>query len=77
MKKDYLNSKIKEGLIDVDNTRFSWRDNIDILLENSLIYIKDGELYTSKWIAQAREMIGSQMARMNYMLNYYLKNYAK
>ena len=41
------------------------------------MYIKDGELYTSKWISQAREMIGSQMARMNYMLNYYLKNYAK
>ena len=40
------------------------------------MYIKDGELYTSKWIAQARELIGSQMARMNYMLKYYLKNYA-
>ena len=39
------------------------------------MYIKDGELYTSKWISQAREMIGSQMARMNYMLQYYLKNY--
>ena len=41
------------------------------------MYIKDGELYTSKWISQARELIGSQMARMNYMLQYYLKNYAK
>ena len=39
------------------------------------MYIKDGELYTSKWIAQARELIGSQMARMNYMLQYYIKNY--
>jgi len=39
------------------------------------MYIKDGELYTSKWISQARELIGSQMARMNYMLQYYLKNY--
>ena len=39
------------------------------------MYIKDGELYTSKWIGQARELIGSQMARMNYMLQYYLKNY--
>ena len=42
--KIYLNSKIQEGLIDIDNTRFSWRDNADFLLENSLIYIKDGEL---------------------------------
>ena len=41
------------------------------------MYIRDGELYTSKWIGQARELIGSQMARMNYMLKYYLKNYAK
>ena len=39
-----LNSKIKEGLIDIDNTRFSWRDSADVFLENSLIYIKNGEL---------------------------------
>ena len=41
------------------------------------MYIRDGELYTSKWIGQARAKIGSQLARMNYMLNYYLKNYKK
>ena len=41
------------------------------------MYMKDGELRTSKWISQARELIGSQMARLNYMLQYYLKNYAK
>ena len=41
------------------------------------MYIKDEKLYTSKWIGQARELIGSQMARMNYMLKYYLKNYAR
>ena len=41
------------------------------------MYIRDGELYTSKWVGQARELIGSQLARLNYMLNYYLKNYAK
>ena len=41
------------------------------------MYIRDGELYTSEWISQARELIGSQLARMNYMLNYYLKNYAR
>ena len=42
--KIHLNSKIQEGLIDLDNSRFSWRDNIDFFLENSLIYVKDGEL---------------------------------
>ena len=41
------------------------------------MYIKDGELRTSKWVGQARELIGSQMARLNYMLQYYLRNYAK
>ena len=41
------------------------------------MYIRDGELYTSKWIGQARAKIGSQLARMNYMLQYYLRNYAK
>jgi hypothetical protein len=40
-------------------------------------YIKDGKLYTSKWISQARELVGSQMARMVYMLEYYVKNYKK
>ena len=40
----YLNSKILEGLIDIDNTRFSWRDNAEFILEDSLIYVKEGEL---------------------------------
>ncbi len=38
-------------------------------------YVRDGELYTSKWISQARELIGSQMARMVYMLEYYKRNF--
>ena len=39
-----MKTKIQEGLIDIDNTRFSWRNNIDFSLENSLVYVKDGEL---------------------------------
>jgi hypothetical protein len=42
--KIFLNSKIQEGLIDIDDTKFSWKDNADFLLEDSLIYVKDGEL---------------------------------
>ena len=42
--KIFLNSKIQEGLIDIDNTQFSWKDNTDFFLEDSLIYVKDGEL---------------------------------
>ena len=39
------------------------------------MYLGGGELVTRKYIAQARTLIGSQLARMNYMLQYYLKNY--
>ena len=39
-----LNSKIQEGLIDIDDTKFSWRKNVNFFLKDSLIYIKDGEL---------------------------------
>jgi len=39
-----LNSKIKEGLIDFDNTRFEWKNYANFKLTDSLIYIKNGEL---------------------------------
>jgi len=37
---------------------------------------KDG-LVTTEYIGKARALIYSQLARLNYMLEYYLKNYAK
>ena len=40
----FFNSKIQEGFIDIDNTKFSWKDSVDFLLQDSLIYVKDGEL---------------------------------
>ncbi len=39
-----LNSKIKEGLIDFDNTRFAWKNYANFKLTDSLIYVKNGEL---------------------------------
>tara|TARA_B100001250_G_scaffold171419_1_gene147625 strand:+ start:10039 stop:11529 length:1491 start_codon:yes stop_codon:yes gene_type:complete len=39
-----FNSKIQEGLIDVDNTEFGWKNYAKFKLFDSLIYIKDGEL---------------------------------
>jgi len=39
-----LNSKIQEGLIDTDNTKFEWRDIADFELLESLIFVRDGEL---------------------------------
>jgi len=37
----------------------------------------NGELYTSTCITHARALIYSPLTRLNFMLNYYLKNYAK
>ena len=39
-----LNSKIQEGLIDTDNTKFEWKDIADFELFESLIFVKNGEL---------------------------------
>ncbi len=39
-----LNSKIQEGLIDIDGTEFDWKNYANFRLTDSLIYIKDGEL---------------------------------
>ena len=38
-------------------------------------FLIDGKLETRKGFTTARELIWSQLARMNYMLEYYLKNY--
>ena len=39
-----LRSKIKEGLIDIDNTKFEWRNFVEFELLESLIFVKNGEL---------------------------------
>ena len=39
-----LNSKIKDGLIDIDNTTFEWKKFTDFKIYNSLIFVSDGEL---------------------------------
>ena len=37
---------------------------------------QNGELYTSKGMTKARALIHSPITRLNFMLNYYIKNYA-
>ena len=39
-----LNSKIEEGLIDLDNTELEWKNFAKFNLKDSLIFVKDGEL---------------------------------
>jgi hypothetical protein len=40
----FLNSKIKEGIIDLDETKFSWKDNVNFSLTDSSIFLKEGKL---------------------------------
>ena len=40
-------------------------------------FTESSELYTSKFITKARALITSPLVRLNFMLNYYLKNYAR
>ena len=39
-----MQSKIQEGLIDLDETKFSWKNYVNFNVTDSLIYIKDGKL---------------------------------
>ncbi len=39
-----LNSKIQDGFIDTDNTKFEWRNFANFELLESLIFVRDGEL---------------------------------
>ena len=39
-----FSSNFQEGLIDIDNTKFEWRDFADFELFESLIFVKNGEL---------------------------------
>jgi len=39
-----LKSKIKDGLVDIDQTKMTWKNNIDLKFFNSLIFVKKGKL---------------------------------
>ena len=39
-----LNLKIEEGLVDINNTKFSWSNNIDFQISDSLLYVKNNNL---------------------------------
>ena len=46
-----LKAKISEGLIDINETSFSWLDNIDFKISDSLLYIKDNNLFLDAFIS--------------------------
>jgi hypothetical protein len=39
-----LNLKIKEGLVDINKTKFSWSNNVEFQISDSLLYVKDNNL---------------------------------
>lgn len=39
-----IKSKIQEGLVDIDQSKMTWKDNIDFEFLNSLIFVKEGKL---------------------------------
>jgi len=39
-----LNFKIQEGLIDIDNTKFSWNGLVDFKISDSLLYVNQNQL---------------------------------
>ncbi|WP_262589664.1 hypothetical protein [Candidatus Pelagibacter communis] len=39
-----IKSKIQEGLVDIDQTKMTWKNNINFEFLNSLIYVKEGKL---------------------------------
>ena len=39
-----LLSKIQDGLIDIDNSIFNWKNNVNFKLLDTLIFVKEGEL---------------------------------
>jgi hypothetical protein len=39
-----LNFKIEDGLLDINKSKFSWLDNIDFQISDSLLYVKDNNL---------------------------------
>ena len=51
------------------NQRYVWMRQGD--------FTESSELYTQEYTTKARALITSPIVRLNYMLNYYLKNYAK
>ena len=40
-------------------------------------FTESSELYTTSYTTKARALITSPLVRLNFMLNYYLKNYAR
>ena len=66
----------KSGYVRKQNGTYSpYQLNKTYNQESRQMFLIDGKLEIRKGIGKARTLIWSQLARMNYMLEYYLRNY--
>ena len=61
-----------------DSSDRVWQLNPQYKQNNRWVWMRDnGEFYTTEHINKARALIYSPIVRLNFILKYYLKNYAK
>tara|TARA_B100000683_G_C12489948_1_gene554231 strand:- start:1168 stop:1632 length:465 start_codon:yes stop_codon:yes gene_type:complete len=66
----------KSGYVRKQNGCYSpYQINKTYNQEQRTTFLIDGKLQTRKFIGKARAKVRSSLARLNYMLEYYLKNY--
>ena len=66
----------KSGYVRKQNGTYSpYQINKTYNQEQRTTFLIDGKLQTRKYIGKARAKVWSGLARLNYMLEYYLKNY--
>ena len=66
----------KSGYVRKQNGTYSpYQINKTYNQEQRTTFLIDGKLETRKYIGKARAKVWSSLARLNYMLEYYLRNY--
>ena len=66
----------KSGYVRKQNGTYSpYQINKTYNQEQRTTFLIDGKLETRRYIGKAREKVWSSLARLNYMLEYYLRNY--
>ena len=66
----------KSGTVRKQNGTYSpYQLNKQYKQNRRTTFLTDNGLETTEYVGTARALIWSQLARMNYMLEYYLKNY--
>jgi len=66
----------KSGTVRKQNGTYSpYQLNKQYKQKRRITFLTENGLKTNEYIGYARALIYSQLARMNYMLEYYLKNY--